>query len=362
MHARLTIAASLVLPALLALALGAAAAGAGTISGQVVARSAGAAAVGPTDVVLHAFAKATGGELGAAATARTDATGRFSFTGIETGADRGYVVTVDHRGVRYSSELIVFPTGETAVTADVEVYEPTEASDWIWLRQQHLIVTPDLRGGTLAVVEIAIVENGGDRTFVGTQTGGGIESVRLPLPAQAYDVDMGGQLARNAAIVPGAIVYTGPLLPGQTELVLGYSVRFTGGYTLPKVLPLDADAVDVLIADVGVTARSAQLSGPTPVEASGKKFLRFSGRGIGAGTVVSVQIAPAAPAGSPGSPQDALAPIGLVALVGTTGYLLVAPRLRRSRAVARSRKPDRQPAPARRDETDEDELLLEDER
>ncbi len=361
MHARVTIAAALILPALLALAMTGAATGAGTIAGQVVARSAGASPIGATDVFLHAFAKSTGQELGAPISARTDGTGRFAFADVETGSERGYVVTVDHRGVRYSSDLIVFQPGETSVSADIEVFETTDAGEWIWLRQQHVIVTPDRPGGTLQVVEIAIVENAGDRTFVGASSGAGAETVRLPLPAQAYDVDMGGVLAKNAAMVPGAVVFTGPLRPGQTQLVLSYSLAFTGTYTLPKLLSLDTDAMDVLIEDVGIVARSSQLSGPVSAEASGKRFLRLSGRGIAAGTVVSVQLSPAGSAGAPFS-ADALAPLGLVALVGATGYLLVAPRLRRRPAAALPQTAGARSAARREPDADDDELLLEDDR
>lgn len=330
------------------------AASGGTISGRVVAATAGAAAVGETDVTLHTFAKATGDEIGAASRARTDGTGRFSFAELDTAADRGYVVTAEHRGITYSSALVVFATGETTALANVEVYEPTDRAEWIWLRQQHVIVTPDPASGTLQVVEIAIVQNGGDTTFVGADRGAGVETVRLALPSQAYDVDLGRVLARSAAMQPGAIVYSGPLLPGQTELVLAYSVALTnGGYALPKLLTLDTDALEVLVEDVGLTARSAQLSGPVTAEAAGKRFLRLSGRGIAAGTLVSIELAGSGAASAAGDASKVAAPLGLGALALATGYLLLAPRLRRSRRAPRG------PTPARRETEADDEIVPE---
>lgn len=358
MRIRLAIHAILVLAVLLALgavlAPPALAAGSGTITGQVVARTSGAAAVGETEVRLHTFAKATGDEIGSAVAARTDGTGRFSFAQLDTAVDRGYVVTAEHRGVTYSSGLVVFTAGETTAVADVEVYELTDRAEWIWLRQQHLIITPDPAAGTLQVVEIAIVQNGGDTTFVGADRGAGVETVRLVLPSQAYDVDLGRLLARSAAMQPGAIVYSGPLLPGQTELVLAYAVSLTnGGYTLPKLLTLDTDAIDVLIEDVGLTARSTQLEGPVTADAAGKRFLRLSGRGIAAGTVVSIELAGAGSASVAGDLSNVAAPLGLGALALATGYVLLAPRLRRSRS-----RPRRQERPRRDDDAD-DELVPE---
>ncbi|MDE3193157.1 MAG: hypothetical protein KGN00_05665, partial [Chloroflexota bacterium] len=300
MRARLGIAAAIALPVLLALGVAASAAGSGTISGQVAVHTAGAAAIGATDVVLHAFAKESGDEIGAGLASRTDVDGRFTFAGVETGTDRGYVATVQHAGVTYSSELVVFANGATAATADIDVYETTAKPDWIWLRQQHLIVTPDTRGGALHVVEIAIVENGGDRTFVGTADGSSARTLRLPLPAQAYDLNMSPELARSSAMRPGEIVYSGPLLPGQTQLMLAYALPFAGStYSFGKLLPLDTDAIDVLVEDVGLSARSRQLSDPVAVEAGGKKYARLSGRGIAAGTIVTIELGPPAAALGP---------------------------------------------------------------
>ncbi|MDE3102993.1 MAG: carboxypeptidase regulatory-like domain-containing protein [Chloroflexota bacterium] len=332
MRARLRIAAAVALPVLLALGVAAAAAGSGTISGQVTSHTAGAAPIGATDVVLHAFAKESGDEIGTGVASRTDASGRFAFTGVDTGTDRGYVVTASHAGVTYSSELVIFQDGTTTATADVAVYETTDAADWIWLRQQHLIVTPDVAARTLHVVEIAIVENGGDRTFVGKDAGSGVETVRLPLPAQAYDVDVSAPLAHGSAMRPGEIVYSGALVPGETQLSLGYALPYGGSaYTLGKLLPLDTDAIDVLVEDVGLSARSAQLSDPTTVAAGGKKYVRLSGRGIAAGTLVSIALAPPEAALSPAAIARAAVPAaGALALVGVAGYLVV-PRLRRRR-------------------------------
>lgn len=365
MQARLTVAAALALSVVVALGGAAVAAGPGTISGQVAARTAGAPPVGATEVLLHAFAKESGDEIGSPVVSRTGDDGRFIFSGVDTGSDRGYVVTALHAGVTYSSDLIVFAAGETTETADVAVYEPTDTGQWIWLRQQHLIVTPDPGTRTLHVVEIAIVQNGGDRTFVGTDGGAGVESVRLPLPAQAYDVDMSAPLARSAAMWPGEIVYSGPLLPGQTQLMLGYALPYDGGsYTLAKLLPLDTDAIDVLVEDVGLSARSPQLSDPTTVEAGGKKYVHLTGRGIAAGTVVSIELGPAGATPSAAAIlRTALPPLGLLVLVGLTAYFLVAPRLRRSRRAARAsaaRLPSTVSKDAKAaDDADDDELIPE---
>lgn len=364
MQARLTIAAALILPAVmalgLALGLAAAAAGAGTITGQVAARTAGAPPVGATDVLLHSFAKESGDEIGAPLAARSDGDGRFTYTGVDTGNDRGYVVTVQHAGITYSSDLVVFEAGATTATADVAVYEPTDTAQWIWLRQQHVIVTPDPRTGTLRVVEIAIVQNAGDRTFVGADDGAGVETVRLPLPAQAYDVDMSAPLARSSAMRPGQIVYTGPVPPGQTQLMLGYALTYGGGpYTFAKLLPLDTDALDVLVADVGLSARSPQLSDPTTVDAAGTKYVRLTGRGIAAGTVVSIELRPAGSAPSAATIMGSAVPLlGLLALAALTAYLVVVPRLRRPRRAAR-RSADRRSATIPAADVEDEELVPE---
>ena len=217
-------------------------------------------------------------------------------------------------------------------------------------RQLHVIVAPDPQSPTLHVVEIAIVQNDGASPVDAT--------IRFPLPADAYDLDLGAGLLGKTAAVPGGIEYSGSLSPGPTQLVLGYRLDYSGAYVFRKLLSLRADAIDVLVEDVGFTVQSRELTGPAAVTMGEARFLRLIARDVPAGTIFSVEIR-----GKPGgvapaalSLSDAAAPIGLAALVGATLFVLIRPRIRRR---AESRPKRQQPRQKPREEHEDDELTEE---
>lgn len=350
-------AAALLLVAAAAFAGPASAAGAGTISGQVIDRTAGGGPVGQVDVTLQALAHATGVPAGAPVSTRSDGEGRFAFTGIDTAPI--YVLTADFEDVTYASEPFAFAAGETEKAVEIAVYRPTQRTDAVRILQQHVIVTPGAAAGSLEVVEIAIVENAGDRTVIGAQGGAGRETLRIALPDGARDVDVSGALAQDASILPGAIVYGGPLAPGQTQLVLTYTCDRGGAtYLLRKQVTVPTASVDVLVADAQLSARAVGLAGPVTVAASGVEYVRFTGRDLGAGTSYAVEIGAAGALGSSGLPipSPSAALVGLLALAAATAYVLLAPRIRRRR---RRREPDGRRPPALPEPDELEEPLLE---
>ncbi|MBI2324506.1 MAG: hypothetical protein HYU87_06055 [Chloroflexi bacterium] len=234
-----------------------------------------------------------------------------------------------------------------AMAAAVPIAAADEA---LRLRQLHVIVAPDPQSAALRVVEIAIVQNDGTSPVDAT--------IRFPLPADAYDLDLGAGFLGRAAAVPGGIEYSGPLAPGPTQLVLGYRLDYGGVYLFRKLLSLRADAVDVLIEDAGFTVQSRELSGPASVTMGEARFLRLIGRDVPAGTIFSVEIRgkPGGSAASALSLTDAAAPVGLVVLAGVTALVLIRPRIRRRGAPQPTREEQRE---RRREEHEDGELTEE---
>ncbi len=218
------------------------------------------------------------------------------------------------------------------------------------LRQLHVIVAPDPETPTLHVVEIAIVQNDGASPVDAT--------IRFPLPADAYDLDLGAGLLGQSAAVPGGIEYSGSLAPGSTQLVLGYRLDYGGAYVFRKLLALRADAIDVLIEDVGFTVQSRELTGPAAVTMGEARFLRLIARDVAAGTIFSVEIRGTPGGVTPGarSIADAAAPIGVAAFVGATLFVLIRPRIRRR---AESRPKRQQPREKSREEREDEEITEE---
>ncbi len=313
--------------------------GLGTISGQVTNGTTNAAPIGALEVTLHTLTHASGEETGPSSTTRTDDQGRFTFASLSTASTNGYVVTGEFGGVSYASDLLVFPPEATTAATGLTVYEPTSDLDGVRFRQQHVIVGLSAEGQTLEIVEISVLQNDGLRAYVGNETSAPAETLKLSLPAGARDVDFGGALANGAAVVPGGVAYTGPVLPGQTQLVLGYRIDYPGrAYSLKRSLPLAADAVDVLVEDRGLGVSSRDLTPPSTVEMGSKRFLRLTGRDVPAGSLFGVDLVGVLRSTSQPGPEQWL-PVAAVATLATAAAFVVAARLRHASSAATRAQP-----------------------
>lgn len=303
----------------------------GTIMGKVVNATQGGGSVADLEVQLRTLAHLTGEEAGEPITTRTDADGAFAFDRVATAGGSGHIVTVRFQGVAYGSDVITFAAGETAKTADVMVYEPTSSGAAVQLRQQHLVIEVDRVRRVLKVLDISIIENSGDTTYVGKDTGDGASTgtFRLQPPRGARDFEFAAAMDGNTMKVAGGLVYTAPLLPGETELVYMYVLDFSGRrFTLTKTLPVPAGGLQVLVEDGGAKVTSGQLTAQPPADLNGRRYLRLSAADVAAGVPLSIEFSDLEPAASSRDAGRWLPPAGLAIVVGLATYFVVARRRR----------------------------------
>lgn len=265
-------------------------AGDGILSGQVVSRTPPARPVAGVEVALSTFAD---GVEEANLTAVTDRTGRFTFRGLVRGPGRTYTVTVRYKGGEYTVEQVTFATAEVVKIVPVTVYEPTTNEAVLRVVIHHLIVTPGQ--GALRIMEMLRVANPADRTFIGGRPAPGDrrETLRFPLPAGATDVQYLDGLMECCVVKDrDGFIDTMDVKPGVRQVAFSYTLPVRGNAArVERLLVYPTDAVEVLVADVGVKVSGQGLVARQSLVTPEAQYLRLSGAALRAGSSVVLDLA-----------------------------------------------------------------------
>ncbi len=248
----------------------------GVIRGQVINATTNEP-VGGTTVTLRVFEGSS--ELDRL-TVETDEAGRYSFENLSNDPTRFYAVEGENDDVTFQSDQFVNFTGDTSeTTLDLNVYDTTTDPAGIALSQLHYVLafTPD----TLSVLQIWIVDNEGDRAYIGDEGG---QTFAFTLPAEAENVAFQGD-AGGARYVETEAGYadTEPILPGEEGLTIlaEYQIPYNSdSLTVDIPLPADVAAVNLLLADQGVSLESEQLRFAETRQIQEDTFAIFNGRDV----------------------------------------------------------------------------------
>jgi hypothetical protein len=171
--------------------------------------------------------------------ARADGHGIAVFAELSEDKDASFRAVAEYAGVAYAAQELSFSAGEDLRTVDLTVYEATQSSDSLVASMAHFFFKPE--GRHVRVEEMAVIENRGDRTYVGRPAAGGParETLQFALPSGAFDVQTGTGLMSCCIVLRGnLIVDSMELLPGSREV--GFSYRLpAGASTLEFERPLD---------------------------------------------------------------------------------------------------------------------------
>lgn len=154
------------------------------------------------------------------------------------------VITVLHGGVAQRLVGPSFNKVNSAIEMDMKVYEVTDTPPAWTIGMRY--ITTELQGlgkvSSLKVVETIGGFNPLDRAWLGKlNSAKEYEIFSLTLPPGATDILFGpGMLEAGAKAADGTIVRPGPMLPGSTEYVFGYTVPVVDGKaTLIFTAPAD---------------------------------------------------------------------------------------------------------------------------
>ncbi|HEY3080441.1 MAG TPA: hypothetical protein VGM69_11105 [Chloroflexota bacterium] len=248
--------------------------------------------------------------------------GRFSAADLPAGPDVSYVALAEHAGVSYWSDL-------TRASADltVRVYERTDAATITVERHSIAVVRPDPNTRAFDVLELLVLRNDGDRTWVPRPDGpsGPMGLLRFSLPEGATDLRPGGLLGREEILqVDRGFATTMPVLPGRQEVSFAYRVGYgTGERVLTKTLVYPTEEAALQVPDE-IAGTVVGLSDAGVVGAD-RRFHQYRAAGLEPRTQIVAHLR-----NLPGAPPDVLSgpvrwsALGLAALAaaGAAAYAL----------------------------------------
>ena len=242
--------------------------GNGVISGRVQNGTAGGGPVGSLTVTLRHFA---GMQLAEERQTQTGPDGSFRFDGLPTSPQDAYLVVVRYAGVDYVSGMVQLHQ-QPEQTVDLTVYETTTDPSTVRIASRSLVIagaSPELRA--VDIMDILIVENSGDRTYLGDRSG---VVLRIPLPRGAQEISpQPGFDYGQPRLEDGVLLTTGPLPPGSQTVVLSYTVPYEGTRaTLSIGTAMPTGTLRVLVRDGTYRLSSRSLIDTGTVEVSGVTY------------------------------------------------------------------------------------------
>ncbi|MBI3741332.1 MAG: hypothetical protein HY257_06200 [Chloroflexi bacterium] len=315
----------------------------GSITGQIVNGTKDASASSAANLTVTLYTALANATTPITTTARSDVSGKFVFTNLDTLADTRYLLTTTYADVDYFSDLLSFAANQTSLNSSLTIRETTTDPSAIRVQQTHFIFNVGTR--VFNVAQIIVLQNASDRTYIGAPLAGPHRAtLTLPILAGARNIQFERDDA-NATTLPteNGLTYTLPIYPGAEQIVYTSEVPFTPPtYQFDLKMPFASAQFRILLQDVGGTIDSAQLAKPSPFAAqNGQKFWLTSAPNVSSGTMIHATFTnlPASVEDSSARALDLNAPLvsGIVMSVAAIGMLalLVLPFTRRARAPRR---------------------------
>ncbi len=276
MRAQLVLAALATLLALPLLAGGAAAQRspdeAGRISGRVTNGTAGATLTGAVTVELITLLDGDG----VSSRETLVANGLYEFT-LRPTALESHVLRTVYRGVQYLSGVVVLspelPEGEQ----DFVVYETTTEQPRLTIELTVMtVIELDRAQARLRLARQDLVNNPGDRVYVGDETG-----VTLRIPTPEGTIEANGEADQGEFILEGGrLAATMPLHPGVNSVVTQYLVGYDrdhDSYRARATAPLPGERMELRVPERFVRGARPDSNGRRAgdIEIGGERVMVF---------------------------------------------------------------------------------------
>ena len=322
------------LTVLLLLAVGAAPAAAepndGTVTGQVINKTAGGGPTTGASVTLVSFGRKEQAPLGQRST-QTDADGRYSFTDLDRDSNVVYITLARYQNVNYPSDQPFQLQDQAAAQADIPVYETTSADDAIRLESLNLLVM-GADQGVLQGMEMGALLNTGDRTFVtaNPQDQALARAIKFSLPNGAMNVQM--QTGFNDQDVIGAVggvQVTSPITPGRHQFAMSFQLPYNGSTAdVTMQIPYQTATYSMYLPNTGIKLEGSPLGSAGPTQLGGQPYSLYSTTNLPKASMVGGQLSGLGGSGASGPGQLALISLGVVLFVLGGGVLLFGSRVR----------------------------------
>lgn len=229
---------------------------------------------------------------------RLDDQGMLLVSDLPVGMAITPLVRVRHAGVLYQDEAPAMDATKPAANVDITVYEVTDVEPAWHVTLRHVVADP-VDGG-YAVSETVVVENTGDRTWLGGPADADQRrttvTLGIPMNAERPELVQGFHGWCCTAFSQGSLRVQMPLMPGKMTYKFAYLSPVVDGTVDVRVsAPVRTTQAAVFVPRDGATARAEGIE-ESANEAAARQSLRmFRGDGIAPGTTTGVVLTMASP-------------------------------------------------------------------
>lgn len=149
---------------------------------------------------------------------------------VKAGPGDTVTAEVNYRGIEYSSEPIVVKSASEPLAISLPVYDITDDREGVSISERQIFLVPGSEK-FLKAYETIVVENTGDRTYVGKFNDklDVSQVLFIPMPEGYMLNGLSGMPADRIITVNGGLVTRQEIKPGKLELSLGYLVSSDTG-------------------------------------------------------------------------------------------------------------------------------------
>jgi hypothetical protein len=243
----------------------------------------------------------------------------FRFSGVPFNEGQTLVARAVHDGVTYVSEFATLELDQQEVQLPLTIYDTTENPANVAIGQLHVFL--NRTGGQLEVAQYCLVNNTGDRTYVGRLSPAVGErttwSIVLPDDAENLRFD-GAELGGRFLASDDGFGDTRPVLPGAAtvEASFTYELQYRDDLPLEQAFDVPVNAAVVVLPGGDLALRGTQLSAEETLETQMGPALSYMVGPLSRGEPLAFAVVPRAPASSAAQPierSDGLA-VGIAAL------------------------------------------------
>lgn len=258
----------------------------GRISGQVMNKTSDRPAPG-VELTLTSY---MGDRPTDDKTINSDNQGNFLFDNLAW--DRSYGITVNFKGVQYSTDKMVFLPNEDTKIMNLPIFEPTFEEEDISVVESHIIVQSD--NGVLSVADLTLFDNEGNKIYVGGKEleDGRKESLRFNTPKGAKNISfIHGVNPDDIVQTSYGFADTTSIMPGQKRVVYTYDLPSSSKTTtFEQIIEYPTQNFLLLISDLKRTADVDGLTGGESVQIQGESFLKWTGTDLKPGQQIKVEL------------------------------------------------------------------------
>jgi hypothetical protein len=302
----------------------------GSVSGQVLNKTAGGASTAATSVIIVSFGRKEQAPIGQQTT-QTDADGRYAFSGLDRDPNIVYLTVARYQNVNYPSDTPFQLQDQPTNQADITVYDATTADEGIQLESLNLLVM-GADQGMVQCMEMGALINTSDRTFVTAdpQDQALARAVKFALPSGALGVQMQTGFS-NQDVIPGigGIQVTSPIQPGRHQFAMSFQLPYnSSSVDVSMQMPYPTGSFSVYLPDTGLQLDGSPLKSGGPTQLGGQSYALYNATNLARSTLVSGQLSGLGGAVGLATSQLAMISLGVVLFVIGGGVILFGGKLR----------------------------------